>query len=186
MDIVSSVRNVIIVQEDPENPGEGYLELAVGMEVPLTNLGICRLEPTSYKFQRRPSLPVPEESSVTWEEYIAEPAGSPPCLGRPWVAKGNTKSFKATVAMSKNFPMSIDVLLDVLEVIAPFKQFQKLREFMTTKLPDGFPVKIEIPVFPTVTAKVTFTSFDWRDDIDDAMFVVPPNYRENPNRFPDL
>lgn len=45
---------------------------------------------------------------------------------------------------------------------------------------------LEIPVFPTVTAKVTFTSFDWRDDIDDAMFVVPPNYRENPNRFPDL
>lgn len=45
MDIVSSVRNVIIIQ-DPENPGEGYLELAVGMEVPLTNLGICSTEMT--------------------------------------------------------------------------------------------------------------------------------------------
>lgn len=33
-------------------------------------------------------------------------------------------------------------LLDVLEVIAPFKHFGKLREFMQTKLPPGFPVKI--------------------------------------------
>ncbi|XP_061181654.1 ankyrin repeat domain-containing protein 13C-like [Saccostrea echinata] len=138
------------------------------------------------EFQRRPSLPSPEETNIKWEDYTSEPPGNPPCLGRPWIAKGSTKSFKATVAMSKNFPMSIEVLLDVLEVIAPFKQFQKLREFMTTKLPDGFPVKIEIPVFPTVTAKVTFTSFEWRDDIDDSMFLIPPNFREDPNRFPDL
>uniref|UniRef100_A0A8W8NX05 Ankyrin_rpt-contain_dom domain-containing protein n=1 Tax=Magallana gigas TaxID=29159 RepID=A0A8W8NX05_MAGGI len=62
MDIVSSVRNVIIVQEDPENPGEGYLELAVGMEVPLTNLGIW-LEPTSYKVD--PSLSVVLALSTT-------------------------------------------------------------------------------------------------------------------------
>jgi len=27
-------------------------------------------------------------------------------------------------------------------VIAPFKQFQKLRDFMENKLPPGFPVKI--------------------------------------------
>ena len=33
-------------------------------------------------------------------------------------------------------------LLDVLEVVAPFKQFQKLREFMENKLPPGFPVKL--------------------------------------------
>ena len=33
-------------------------------------------------------------------------------------------------------------LLDVLEVVAPFKQFQKLRDFMMTKLPPGFPVRI--------------------------------------------
>ena len=33
-------------------------------------------------------------------------------------------------------------LLDVLEVIAPFKQFQKLRDFMQNKLPPGFPVKV--------------------------------------------
>ena len=30
----------------------------------------------------------------------------------------------------------------MLEVVAPFKQFQKLREFMENKLPPGFPVKL--------------------------------------------
>jgi len=33
-------------------------------------------------------------------------------------------------------------LLNVLEVIAPFKQFTKLREFLQQRLPPGFPVKI--------------------------------------------
>ena len=33
-------------------------------------------------------------------------------------------------------------LLDILEVIAPYKHFHKLRNFMNTKLPPGFPVKI--------------------------------------------
>lgn len=49
---------------------------------------------------------------------------------------------KAAFLLKKNLHGFLCRLLDVLEVIAPFKQFQKLREFMTTKLPDGFPVKI--------------------------------------------
>lgn len=34
------------------------------------------------------------------------------------------------------------MLLNVLEVITPFKHFNKLREFVQMKLPPGFPVKI--------------------------------------------
>lgn len=33
-------------------------------------------------------------------------------------------------------------MLNVLEVIAPFKHFNKLREFVQMKLPPGFPVKL--------------------------------------------
>lgn len=33
-------------------------------------------------------------------------------------------------------------LLNILEIVAPFKQFGKLREFLLNKLPPGFPVKI--------------------------------------------
>ena len=34
------------------------------------------------------------------------------------------------------------MLLSVLEVVAPFKHFAKLRDFVEMKLPQGFPVKI--------------------------------------------
>ena len=33
-------------------------------------------------------------------------------------------------------------LLDILEVIAPYKHFHKLRQFVDMKLPSGFPVKL--------------------------------------------
>ncbi|KAL3869207.1 hypothetical protein ACJMK2_041917 [Sinanodonta woodiana] len=138
------------------------------------------------EFERRESLSPPTLADVTWKEYISARPGKFPCLGRQWISKESFKAFKATIAMGKDFPMTVDVLLDVLEVIAPFKQFQKLREFMMNKLPPGFPVKIEIPVFPTVTAKITFNFFEWRTDLPDKLFTVPRNYREDPNRFPDL
>ena len=79
---------------------------------------------------------------VTWKEYISSPEGCYPPLGRPQVAKMSSKSFKATLAMSQDFPMTTDSLLNVLEIVAPFKQFKKLREFVQMKLPPGFPVKI--------------------------------------------
>ena len=89
---------------------------------------------------RRESLPPPVRTKITWSEYCR--AGKCPVLGREIVCKENTKAFKATLAMSEDFPLTIDALLNVLEVIAPFKQFSKLREFVECKLPPGFPVKI--------------------------------------------
>ena len=50
------------------------------------------------------------------------------------------------------------------KVIAPqFKHFQKLRDFIEMKLPPGFPVKVDIPVLPTVSARVTFHDFSWKN-----------------------
>jgi len=74
------------------------------------------------------------------------------------------------------------MLLDVLEGIGPFKLFTKLREFIQVKLPAGFPVKLDIPVLPTVSAKVTFQQFRFRDDIPDSLFIIPDDYKEDPNR----
>jgi hypothetical protein len=41
-----------------------------------------------------------------------------------------------------DFPLSVAMLMDVLEVTAPFKHFAKLRDFVNLKLPPGFPVKL--------------------------------------------
>lgn len=43
---------------------------------------------------------------------------------------------------SMDFPLSVAMLMDVLEVTAPFKHFAKLRDFVNLKLPPGFPVKL--------------------------------------------
>lgn len=51
------------------------------------------------------------------------------------------------------------MLLDVLEVVAPVKHFSKLREFVELKLPPGFPVKVDIPILPTITTRVIYFHF---------------------------
>ncbi|XP_059488766.1 ankyrin repeat domain-containing protein 13C-B [Neocloeon triangulifer] len=135
---------------------------------------------------RRPSLPPPSPCSLTWEEYLSDPGTTPPVLGREMVYKQTCKAFRATVAMSSEFPLSVSMLLNVLEIVAPFKHFTKLREFVNMKLPTGFPVKIDIPILPTVTAKITFQQFTFKSDIPPELFEVPPNYHEDPTRFPDL
>ena len=48
-----------------------------------------------------------------------------------------TLNIKAHNVMTLSFR-----LLDILEVIAPYKHFHKLRQFVDLKLPPGFPVKL--------------------------------------------
>ncbi|XP_060062403.1 ankyrin repeat domain-containing protein 13C isoform X2 [Erinaceus europaeus] len=134
---------------------------------------------------RRQSLIPPPQNTITWEEYISAENGKAPHLGRELVYKESKKTFKATIAMSQEFPLGIELLLNVLEVIAPFKHFNKLREFVQMKLPPGFPVKLDIPVFPTITATVTFQEFRY-DEFDGSIFTIPEDYKEDPSRFPDL
>lgn len=136
---------------------------------------------------RRASLVPPPQSGVAWREYIESKPGEYPLLGRPQLFKVSRKAFKAKVAMSQDFPMEVEMLLAVLEVVAPqFKHFKKLREFIEMKLPPGFPVQVEIPVLPTVSAKVSFTNFEMKDDISSSLFKIPKSFVHDPNRFPDL
>ncbi|XP_040564191.1 ankyrin repeat domain-containing protein 13C [Lepeophtheirus salmonis] len=135
----------------------------------------------------RESLAPPKKADITWDAYIS----SDPCnclvLGRPHLCKESSKGFKATVAMSEDFPLTVDMLLNILEIVAPqFKHFQKLRDFVEMKLPPGFPVKVDVPVLPTVSARVTFQDFRWEDKLDENLFEIPKSYNEDPTRFPDL
>ncbi|KAK6634926.1 Ankyrin repeat domain-containing protein 13C [Polyplax serrata] len=131
---------------------------------------------------RRASLTPPPESKVTWNEYISSEAGGHPTLGREIWYKESSKTFRATLAMSRDFPLTVDMLLNVLEVIAPCKHFSKLRDFIQVKLPPGFPVKLDIPILPTITAKITFQDFEFRDNISSDLFEIPSHYEEDPTR----
>uniref|UniRef100_A0A8C7GU34 Ankyrin repeat domain-containing protein 13C-like n=1 Tax=Oncorhynchus kisutch TaxID=8019 RepID=A0A8C7GU34_ONCKI len=135
----------------------------------------------NYEPQRRLSLMAPGPNTISWEEYISAEHGKAPHLGRELVCKESKKNFKANVAM-KSFLLLANILWSV---IAPFKHFNKLREFVQLKLPPGFPVKLDIPVFPTITATVTFQEFRY-DDFEESIFSIPADYKEDPSRFPDL
>ncbi|VDK51166.1 unnamed protein product [Gongylonema pulchrum] len=80
--------------------------------------------------------------ATTWEEYISAAPGLAPPLGRAQIVKQSTKNFKALIAMAEDFPIDVDVLLDILEIVAPFKHLDKLRRFCEVRLPPGFPVRI--------------------------------------------
>ena len=139
---------------------------------------------------RRESLQPPIAPSLTWDDYVACPVGQLPILARKQVSKTSSKHFKASIAMSEEFPMKVEMLLAVLEVIAPqFKHFNKLRDFVNLKLPPGFPIQVNIPVLPTVSAKVTFTDFEWMqgdEKLELEKFKIPKDYKLDPCRFPDL
>lgn len=132
---------------------------------------------------KRASLPPPEETNVSWNEYINSPIGQYPTIGRPQVSKSSSKSFKASIAMSTEFPLTVEMLLNLLDVLAPFKHLSKLREFCRVKLPPGFPVKIDMPILPTMTARVTFQEFAFQDNLPDSLFEIPDSFVEEATRF---
>jgi len=86
------------------------------------------------------------------------------------------KSYKGTVWISEDFPRTTHELLPIFEILAPTqKHFQKLNTFISMKMPSsGFPVKIDIPVYPTVSGTATFQKHK-SIQVDPELFDIP-NY----------
>eukprot|EP01134_Creolimax_fragrantissima_P003706 CFRG3706T1 len=125
----------------------------------------------------RNSLPPPEKCDATFDEYIS----SNIYLGRPIRMKERRKEFGCHIWMSEDFPMKFTTLCDLLEIVAPTnKYFLKIRELLSASLPPGFPVRIEIPLLPTVSATVTFKELVYQE-IEDSIFTYPPDYKRDPS-----
>ncbi|KAJ6296607.1 hypothetical protein OIU78_022345 [Salix suchowensis] len=72
------------------------------------------------------------------------------------------KGLRPVLWLTPNFPLKTEELLPLLDILAnKVKAIRRLRELLTTKLPHGtFPVKVAIPIVPTVRVLVTFTKFE--------------------------
>ncbi|XP_073046763.1 uncharacterized protein [Primulina eburnea] len=88
--------------------------------------------------------------------------------------------------LSPDFPLKTEELLPLLDILAnKVKAVRRLRELLTTKLPMGtFPVKVAIPIVPTIRVMVTFKKFEELQPLDE--FSTPPSSptgddRESPN-----
>ncbi|OWA49954.1 Ankyrin repeat domain-containing protein 13A [Hypsibius exemplaris] len=139
-------------------------------------------------------------TTVTCEEYFDESVElGDRDIGRPKHLSKRQKSFKANLWLCDEYPLSLrEQVLPVIDMMASTNaHFAKLKDFITLHLPSGFPVKIEIPLFHVLTAKITFENIygsltpvesvtytapaedgdlPGSCKIDDSVFQIPDDY----------
>uniref|UniRef100_A0A803TUQ6 Ankyrin repeat domain 13B n=1 Tax=Anolis carolinensis TaxID=28377 RepID=A0A803TUQ6_ANOCA len=106
-------------------------------------------------------------TAITPEEYF-DPSfelGSRD-MGRPIELTTKTQKFKAKLWLCEDHPLSLSEqvgpIIDLMAVSNAL--FAKLRDFITLRLPPGFPVKIEIPIFHILNARITFGNLNGCDE----------------------
>ena len=137
----------------------------------------------------RASLPPPPGPKMTWEEYSRYPPDQPPVLARDHVVKTSSISLKPTVVMSEEFPMKMDMFLEMLDVIEPqfshLDGFNKFRDLLESKVPPGFPIQLDIPVpdYP-LSIKLTLSDFSWIKEggVDKSRFSIPAHYEDKESK----
>ncbi|CAA2956611.1 ankyrin repeat domain-containing 13A [Olea europaea subsp. europaea] len=116
------------------------------------------------------------ESSLSSSEFLREDIGNfkksndkrskkKKKKGAPSGSKNESeykKGLRPVLWLTPDFPLKTDELLPLLDILAnKVKAVRRLREVLTTKFPPGtFPVKIAIPIFPTIRVLATFTKFE--------------------------
>lgn len=81
-------------------------------------------------------------------------------LGRPLQMVVRKKTVNVNFFMAPDFPLQLSHLIPILNLVAPgSERMSKLINFMSMELPPGFPIKIEIPIFIILDARVTFRNY---------------------------
>ncbi|XP_078729735.1 ankyrin repeat domain-containing protein 13D-like [Lampetra fluviatilis] len=105
-------------------------------------------------------------TAITPEEYF-DPAFDLGVrdIGRPIELTVKTQRFKAKLWLCENHPLSlVEQVTPIIDLMAISNaHFAKLRDFITLRLPSGFPVKIEIPLFHVLNARITFGNLNGCD-----------------------
>ncbi|NXD73605.1 AN13D protein, partial [Eolophus roseicapillus] len=96
-------------------------------------------------------------------------------IGRPIEMSSKVQRFKATLWLCEQHPLSLaEQVTPIIDLMAISNaHFAKLRDFITLKLPPGFPVKIEIPLFHVLNARITFSNLCGCDQPLGSVRVVP-------------
>ncbi|XP_073299058.1 uncharacterized protein [Primulina huaijiensis] len=94
--------------------------------------------------------------------------------------KEYAKNIRPMFWLTEQFPLKTEELLPLLDILAhKVKAIRRMREVLMTTFPPGtFPVKVAIPVVPTVKVVITFTKFVELQPIEH--FYTPPS---SPRQF---
>jgi hypothetical protein len=105
---------------------------------------------TDFKFPVKASLPPPIRTPMTFDEYAAaDPSEPPPHLGRPMQLTQKRMALKATVWMCDReaWPIRTDKLIGLVTILTPAgDHIGKLDAFLRTRMPPGFPLKLDVPI----------------------------------------
>nr|XP_034346735.1 ankyrin repeat domain-containing protein 13D isoform X2 [Arvicanthis niloticus] len=117
-------------------------------------------------------------TAISAEEYF-DPSFSLESrnIGRPIEMSSKVQRFKATLWLSEEHPLSLgDQVTPIIDLMAISNaHFAKLRDFITLRLPPGFPVKIEIPLFHVLNARITFSNLCGCDEPVSSVCVPNPS-----------
>ncbi|XP_023699951.1 ankyrin repeat domain-containing protein 13B isoform X1 [Paramormyrops kingsleyae] len=97
--------------------------------------------------------------ALTAEEYFNPGlALGPRDISPPCQLTTKTQRFKAKLWLCESHPLSLaEQVAPIIDLMAISNAlFAKLREFITLRLPPGFPIKIEIPIYHILNARITF------------------------------
>ncbi|XP_075754970.1 ankyrin repeat domain-containing protein 13A isoform X1 [Pelodiscus sinensis] len=117
-------------------------------------------------------------------------------IGRPKEVTIRTQKFKATLWMCEEFPLSlVEQVTPIIDLMARASaHFARLKDFITLEFPPGFPVKIEIPLFHVLNARITFENVNGcrtaeerssqtdegaqssNFEVDQSVFEIPKSY----------
>ncbi|XP_060468528.2 ankyrin repeat domain-containing protein 13A isoform X2 [Panthera onca] len=98
-------------------------------------------------------------TAITPDEYFNEEFDlKDRDIGRPKELTIRTQKFKAMLWMCEDFPLSlVEQVVPIIDLMARTSaHFARLRDFIKLEFPPGFPVKIEIPLFHVLNARITF------------------------------
>ncbi|XP_046838372.1 ankyrin repeat domain-containing protein 13D isoform X2 [Vespa crabro] len=98
-------------------------------------------------------------SNITAEEYFDPDVDlNGRDIGRPKEVNTKIQKFKATLWLSEEYPLSLqEQIMPIVDLMAiSSSHFAKLKDYIQMQLPSGFPVKIEIPLFHILNARITF------------------------------
>lgn len=107
-------------------------------------------------------------------------------IGRPVELTSKVQRFKATLWLSESHPLSLaEQVTPIIDLMAISNaHFAKLRDFITLRLPPGFPVKIEIPLFHVLNARVTFSNLCGCDEPVSSVTVHTPESSDEAGQAP--
>nr|CDS26244.2 hypothetical transcript [Hymenolepis microstoma] len=123
---------------------------------------------------------------VSWEAYRSwKLTGNDLYIGLKPNLKLQTNDIKLTAVMTNDVDFKITYLLDMFKCFSPLRKFTKLNDAVMDSLPDGFPVRIDVPVAPSITGRVTFSNVELCEPgkmtstgilLQDEVFRIPIGY----------